>query len=221
MLVILCGAYMKRILVVDDDPGIVELVSRGLKRSDYEAKTADGGKACLEMYDEFKPDLILLDIMMPDLNGWEVLGKLADEHDIHDSIIVMLTAKPLDEEDVKRDSFEFVSHYLMKPFGMEDLIMEIEMVFEEEEKIRDHGMRIMRSFGREIGYSYLEYLKLASRRQRIITGMMGEDIPGSLQECPAPQGMDDVVHSIENITQSLHDIESELQSIRSRISTFK
>jgi len=221
VLVILCGAYMKRILVVDDDPGIVELVSRGLKRSDFEVKTADGGKACLEMYDGFKPDMILLDIMMPDLNGWDVLSKLADEHDIHETIIIMLTAKPLDEQDVKRDSFEFVSHYRMKPFGMEDLIMEIEMVFEDEAKVHEHGMRIMRSFGREIGYSYLEYLKLASRRQRIITGMVGEEIPGSLQECPAPQGVDDMVHSIEKITMSLQDIESELQSIRSRISTFK
>ena len=67
---------MKRILVVDDDPGIVELVSRGLKRAEYEVETAIGGEECLAKYDDFDPDMVLLDIMMPDINGWDVLKKL-------------------------------------------------------------------------------------------------------------------------------------------------
>lgn len=210
---------MKRIMVVDDDPGIVELVSRGLKRAEYEVETALGGKECLEKFDDFKPNLILLDIMMPDIDGWKVLNELVDNHDIHDTIIVMLTAKPLDEMDAKREQFEFLSHYIQKPFGMKELVEEIGKVFTEEESLHEEGEKISQSFGKEFATSYLGYLKLATRRQRIITGIMDEETREIFKDCPEKPVVNDLVQSVDKISRAVREIESELETIRDKVKT--
>jgi len=176
-----------------------------------------GGKECLEKFKGFAPDIVLLDVMMPDIGGWEVLGSLADNHDIHETIIIMLTAKPMDQGDAKREQIEFLSDYIEKPFGIPELVEKIGEILIDEEHIREEGKKIARSFGDKQAYSYTSYLKLATRRQRIIASIVEGDIPGLFKECPEHQGMGELIESVEKIAKSVQDIEKELQVVRSRI----
>ena len=67
---------MKRIMIVDDYEDILDLTKDILSVKDYEIETACGGEECLKKVEKFKPDMILLDIMMPKMSGWEVLDEL-------------------------------------------------------------------------------------------------------------------------------------------------
>jgi len=96
---------MTRILVVDDEPDIVYLVSQMLRKEGYEVETAYSGDEALRRLDEIKPDLILLDVMMPGTNGWETSRKIKSDPKHRMIPIAMLTVKS-SEEDMER-SFKY------------------------------------------------------------------------------------------------------------------
>ncbi|TXF91291.1 response regulator transcription factor [Neolewinella aurantiaca] len=85
-----------KILLVDDEPDILEILEYNLKKEGYEVATADNGEQGLKRAKEFKPDLIILDIMMPIMDGVEVCRQLRAENDFDSTIITFLTAR---EED--------------------------------------------------------------------------------------------------------------------------
>jgi CheY-like chemotaxis protein len=83
------GAF--RVLVVDDDPTVRELMRRALGREGFRVETASGGKEGLEMARSIKPDVITLDVMMPDLDGWSVLTALKDDPELKDIPVIIMT----------------------------------------------------------------------------------------------------------------------------------
>ena len=113
-----------RVLVVDDDPGVRKLVEYNLSLEGYEVITASGGKEALKRAQNETPDLVLLDVIMPDLNGLRVCQSLRS---ISQVPIVMLTAKAQESEilhgfDVGADD------YLTKPFSAKELIARVRAV---------------------------------------------------------------------------------------------
>lgn len=93
---------MAKILLVDDDALLVRMYQKKLENDGYTVATADDGDVALTKACEFKPDLILLDIMMPKVNGLEVLKKIKESKEIENIPVILLTNVGGSEEDVNR-----------------------------------------------------------------------------------------------------------------------
>src|ERR1035437_7727467 len=106
----------RKILVVDDERHIVRLVQVNLEKAGYTVLTAYDGVEALEQVAKEKPDMIVLDVMMPRLDGFEVLKKLQADAGTRDIPVIMLTAKAQDA-DIFRGWSSGVSSYLTKPFN--------------------------------------------------------------------------------------------------------
>jgi len=114
-------AQGKKILAVDDERHIVRLIQVNLERAGYQVSTAFDGNEALKKVEADKPDLIVLDVMMPRMDGFEVLKRLQANPETREIPIVMLTAKAQDA-DVFRGWSSGVSAYLTKPFNPLELV---------------------------------------------------------------------------------------------------
>ncbi|MDI6793899.1 MAG: response regulator [bacterium] len=114
-----------KILVVDDDADIVEVLKLLLEAKGYQVTEAFNGKQGLDKVHEQRPDLVLLDIMMPVMDGWEVCRKLKACKKTADIPVAILTART-EEEDKERAQKEGAADYITKPFKMEDFIRRVE-----------------------------------------------------------------------------------------------
>jgi CheY-like chemotaxis protein len=103
-----------RILVADDDPGLVHFIEAVLRKDNYEILAARDGEEAIEVSLRERPDLILLDVMMPKLNGYEVAQLLRGMAEFQDIPIIMFTARA-DEEDIMRSFQLGVNDYIGKP----------------------------------------------------------------------------------------------------------
>ncbi len=106
-----------KILVVDDNENNREVLARRLERAGYESDLAEDGVRALEKIEACSYDLIVLDVMMPGLNGWEVLEKLREKHSIGELPVIMATA--IDDSKEMTKSFDFgANDYITKPLDM-------------------------------------------------------------------------------------------------------
>lgn len=111
----------KKILVVDDERHIVRLCEVNLQRAGYEVETAFDGQEALEKVEAETPDLIVLDVMMPKMDGFEVLKKLKGEPTTAALPVLMLTARPA-LADAPRAGGSISAAWLTKPFSPPDLL---------------------------------------------------------------------------------------------------
>ena len=119
----------KKILAVDDERHIVRLVQVNLERAGYQVLTAFDGKEAMKKVEADKPDLIVLDVMMPHMDGFEVLKRLKSDDKTKNIPVVMLTAKAQDA-DVFRGWASGVDCYLTKPFNPIELLTFVKRIFE-------------------------------------------------------------------------------------------
>jgi DNA-binding response OmpR family regulator len=117
---------MANVLVVDDEADILELIRVNLELDGHRVVTALGGEEALERVRDVHPDLILLDVMMPGVDGWTVLGRIKSETDVDISSIpvLMVTARTAQEDRIK-GGIEGAIRYLTKPFSPTDLRDEV------------------------------------------------------------------------------------------------
>lgn len=125
----------KKILAVDDERHIVRLVQVNLERAGYQVIAAFDGKEALKKVEADRPDLIVLDVMMPHMDGFEVLKRLKSNDQTKDIPVVMLTAKAQDA-DVFRGWASGVDCYLTKPFNPIELLTFVKRIFESYD---EHG----------------------------------------------------------------------------------
>jgi two-component system, OmpR family, alkaline phosphatase synthesis response regulator PhoP len=118
----------RKILAVDDERHIVRLVQVNLERAGYQVVTAFDGKEALEKVASEQPDLVVLDVMMPYLDGFGVLQELRKNNATRDLPVIMLTAKAQDA-DVFRGWQSGVDCYLTKPFNPMELISFVKRIF--------------------------------------------------------------------------------------------
>lgn len=122
----------KKILIVDDDRLVLAAFERGLRHSGYEVSTAESGPQALQACAETPPDLVLLDIRMPEMSGLEVAQRLRRETDVP---FVFLSAYD-DIETLKQAAAHGALGYLVKPVGMPQVIAAIEAALARAEDLR-------------------------------------------------------------------------------------
>ena len=120
----------RRILVVDDDPDIVETVEFFFSSSDYQVFMAKNGKEALEQVETKKPDLVLLDMMMPEMDGLEACRRLKGNPKTNHLPIIMLTAQGK-KQDVVNALKAGANDYVIKPFNLQDLFERIEKILND------------------------------------------------------------------------------------------
>jgi len=114
----------KKILIADDEPSIVAAVEFLLQRHGYEVHVARNGEEALELVEAHRPDLVLLDVMMPLKSGYEVCMRMREREDWRHIKIIMLSAKGRDVEVTKGLSMG-ADVYVTKPFSTRELVSKI------------------------------------------------------------------------------------------------
>lgn len=127
---------MTKILVIDDEPSITNLVSAYLKPEGYEVFTAADGNAGLKAARTFKPDLIILDLMLPGIDGIELLTRLRRESDVY---VIMLTAKTEETDKVIGLSVG-ADDYVTKPFSPRELVARVKAALRRIKTVTGSGV---------------------------------------------------------------------------------
>ena len=120
----------RRILVVDDDRDIRKLVAELLRRRGHDVTEAENGRAGLRALHASPPDLVLLDVSMPDLDGWQTLERIRDLTDVP---VLMLTARG-DELERVRGLQAGADDYVTKPFGRQELVARVQALLRRAER---------------------------------------------------------------------------------------
>jgi two-component system alkaline phosphatase synthesis response regulator PhoP len=118
------------VLVVDDEPNIVLSLKFLMEQKGYEVSIARNGKEALEALNKKLPDLILLDVMMPKPDGYEVCQKIRATPEWENIPVIMLTAKGREVEREKGLAMG-ADYYVTKPFGTQELVAKVQTVLEE------------------------------------------------------------------------------------------
>lgn len=116
------------IIYIEDDPEMIDLVTLILNRRGYTVKGAHGGKEGLELVMQDKPDLILLDLMMPDVDGWDVYQQIKADETTRAIPVIVITAKSQAIDRVLGLHIAKVDDYISKPFRPQELLDSIDRV---------------------------------------------------------------------------------------------
>lgn len=119
------------ILCIEDDPEMIELVRLILARHGYDVIGAAGGEAGLEAIEREKPALVLLDLMMPEMDGWEVFQRMRADERMRDIPVIVVTAKAQSIDKVLGLHIAKVNDYITKPFGPSELLSSVIRVLQE------------------------------------------------------------------------------------------
>ena len=125
---------IRRVVYIEDEPEMIDLVRLILKRKQYEVIGASGGREGLDAVRKTIPDVILLDLMMPDMDGWEVYQQLKADEATRSIPVIVITAKAQRIDKVLGLHIAKVDDYISKPFSPMELIESLQRVFEEREK---------------------------------------------------------------------------------------
>ena len=124
-------ADKRRVLCIEDEPEMIDLIRLILERKGYEVLGAVGGQEGLNMVRVEKPDLVLLDLMMPDVDGWEVYRQMKADQELKNIPVVVVTAKAQSIDKVLGLHIAKVDDYVTKPFGPGDLLKSVDRVLGE------------------------------------------------------------------------------------------
>jgi DNA-binding response OmpR family regulator len=123
------GEATRKVLIVDDEPNIVTALEFLLKRSGYDVRLASNGAEALEQVEAYRPDLVLMDVMMPIKSGFEVCQRMRERPEFAQIKIVMLSAKGTEAE-VNKGLSLGADLYITKPFSTQELVATINRLFE-------------------------------------------------------------------------------------------
>jgi two-component system phosphate regulon response regulator PhoB/two-component system alkaline phosphatase synthesis response regulator PhoP len=128
---------VKRILIVEDEETIVEVVTQAMRRHGYETASASDGDDALEKVFSLRPDLVILDLMLPKMDGWEVCRRIKAERETERIPILMLTARR-DERDLVEGLELGADDYMKKPFSLAELAARVKALLRRTGE-RDEG----------------------------------------------------------------------------------
>lgn len=151
-----------KVLVVDDEQDIIEFVSYNLEKEGYWVESAENGKKALEAANKFKPDLVILDIMMPEMDGIETCYKLREQQEFDDTIIALLTARNEDYTQVAGLEAG-ADDFIKKPVKPRVLVSKVNSLLRRK--------KIMGNIGKEDGNSRLQIDK-----ERFVVVRDGENL---------------------------------------------
>jgi len=120
-----------KILVVDDDPAIRTLIHRFLTRHEYQVESAEDGKAAMAIFDQFNPDLVILDVNLPDATGYNLCQEMQNRTGV---FVLMLTSRA-DEADKIRGFSQGADDYLTKPFSLGELEVRVQAILKRQRPV--------------------------------------------------------------------------------------
>ncbi len=118
----------KKVVCVEDEPEIIDLIRLILGRKGFDLTGATGGLEGLEAIRRVKPDLVLLDLMMPDMDGWEVYQQMKADPELKNIPVIVVTAKAQSIDKILGLHIAKVDDYVTKPFGPQELLQSVERV---------------------------------------------------------------------------------------------
>ncbi len=118
----------KKVVCIEDEPEMIDLVRLILSRKGYEVIGANGGREGLDAIAREKPHLVLLDLMMPDMDGWEVYQQMKASDDSRRIPVIVVTAKAQSIDKVLGLHIAKVDDYITKPFGPQELLESVEKI---------------------------------------------------------------------------------------------
>ncbi|MCA9971226.1 MAG: response regulator [Anaerolineales bacterium] len=121
----------KKVVCIEDELEMIELVKLILGRNKFEVTGAVGGEDGLKKIAEIQPDLVLLDLMMPEMDGWEVYQKMKASETMRDIPVIVVTAKAQSIDRVLGLHIARVNDYITKPFGPQELLDSVERVLNQ------------------------------------------------------------------------------------------
>jgi two-component system alkaline phosphatase synthesis response regulator PhoP len=152
-----------RVLVIEDERDIAELMRYNLAREGYEVRLTGSGSEGLKQARESRPDLVLLDIMVPELNGWEVCRRLKQDPELRDIPVIMVTGRV--EEGDKVLGFEMgADDYVTKPFSPRELLARIRAVMRRSKPVAERRKTHLKAGPLEIDRHRFE---VTMNRQRV------------------------------------------------------
>ncbi len=126
-------AEVKKVLCIEDDPEMIDLIKLILERKGFQFIGAVGGREGLEAIVRERPSLVLLDIMMPDIDGWDVYRQMKANEELKDIPVIVVTAKAQSIDKVLGLHIAKVDDYITKPFGPKELLRSVDKVLGLEE----------------------------------------------------------------------------------------
>ena len=203
---------MHRILIVDDDPNVSLLMRLTLSRDgDFDLQVASNGEDALQMADQFHPDLMLLDLMMPGIDGMEVCRRIKADDNLRNISVIMVTAKR-EPGDIIKGMNLGADDYITKPFNPEELLA----------RVRVH-LRIRMLEQKTAAHRELEaVLKMALTMQHEInnplTGIMGNsELLSDWRNLP-PEEVNKCVDVINQSAKRIRDIVQRMSSVTKVVS---
>lgn len=118
------------VLYIEDERHVLNLVREALKLSGYDVAGATSGQQGLAIMRERKPDMVLLDLMMPDINGWDVYREMKTDQRLVNIPVIVITAKNPEQDGNIIEDLPPVDDYITKPFDMEHLLNSVQRFFE-------------------------------------------------------------------------------------------
>ncbi len=122
----------KQVICIEDEPEMIDLIRLILGRRGFDVKGAAGGREGLELIREEKPDLVLLDLMMPEMDGWEVYQQMKANEATRDIPVIVVTAKAQSIDKVLGLHIAKVDDYIAKPFSPQELLNSIDTVLRKK-----------------------------------------------------------------------------------------
>jgi two-component system cell cycle response regulator len=135
---------VSRILVADDDIAVLESVTWLLQENGYEVVPANGGMACLEQLEKRAPDLLLLDILMPDVDGCQLLEKIKSDERWRDLPVLMLSAQPPEDASVRSLGLG-AADFIRKPYRPKELLARVQAQLRAGSMLRSTRMALART----------------------------------------------------------------------------
>lgn len=123
----------RRVVCIEDEPDMIDLIQLILGRQGFEVIGANGGAEGLEAVKKEKPDLVLLDLMMPDMDGWEVYQKIKSDEETRQIPVIVVTAKAQNIDKVLGLHIAKVDDYIPKPFSPQELLDSVKQVLKKVE----------------------------------------------------------------------------------------
>ncbi|MGB3297606.1 MAG: response regulator, partial [Phormidesmis sp.] len=120
-----------KILVVDDEPAIRNLIHRFLAKQDYQMESAEDGKSALTVFEQFNPDLVILDVNLPDANGYDLCKEMQSRTGV---FVLMLTSRT-DEADKIRGFNTGADDYITKPFSLGELEVRLGAILKRQRPV--------------------------------------------------------------------------------------
>ena len=153
------------ILTADDDPQLLRLVARNLELEGYEVLMASDGKQALEQIEQQVPDLVLLDVMMPKIDGFTVCQRVREFSAVP---IIIVTARGQDQDKVRGLNLG-ADDYLTKPFSVDELLARVQAVLRRAQFIPSEHTHAMRTTIGDLSVDYAQHLVTMAGRELMLT----------------------------------------------------